>query len=140
MDNSCLSTHTETVYNLYIHREPDSATECGVLGASLVPLSTPFALFSIWFPFGGLPNRGASLVPLSTPSFCGPNRGASWYQDLGTKIYGEPERRSLSVCRGARGAAGPLPGGLSAGSPPVRTILWTQSQDQIPEHIFHPYS
>ena len=27
---------------------------------------------------------------------------------------GEPERRSLSVCRGARGAAGPPPGGLEA--------------------------
>ena len=36
----------------------------------------------------------------------------SWYQDLGTKIYGEPERRSLSVCRGARGAAGPPARGL----------------------------
>ena len=24
-----------------------------------------------------------------------------WYQHLGTKIYGEPERWSLSVCRGA---------------------------------------
>ena len=24
----------------------------------------------------------------------------AWYQDLGTKIYREPERRSLSLCRG----------------------------------------
>ena len=55
-------------------RAPDSATECRVLGASLVPLSTPLALFYIRFPFGGLPNRGASLVPLSTLSFCRPNR------------------------------------------------------------------
>ena len=30
-----------------------------------------------------------------------------WYQDLSTKIYGEPERRSLSECRGVRGAASP---------------------------------
>ena len=47
----------------------------------------------------------------------------SWYQDLGTKILvpkinGEPERRSLSVCRGARGAAGPPPGGLGGWKPP----------------------
>ena len=62
---------------LYIHGPPDSATEWRVPGASLVTLSTPFALSSIWFPFGGLPNRAASLVPLSTPSFCRPNRGAS---------------------------------------------------------------
>ena len=52
--------------NLYMHGPLDSATECMVLGASLVPLSTPLALFYIGFPFGGLPNRGASLVPLST--------------------------------------------------------------------------
>ena len=31
---------------------------------------------------------------------------------------GEPERRSLSVCRGARGAAGPPPGGLGGWKPP----------------------
>ena len=31
---------------------------------------------------------------------------------------GEPERRSLSVCRGARGDAGPPPGVWGAGSPP----------------------
>ena len=42
----------------------------------------------------------------------------SWYQALGTKIYGEPERRSLSVRRGARGAAGPPPGGLGGWKPP----------------------
>ena len=42
----------------------------------------------------------------------------SWYQDLGPKIDGEPERRSLSVCRGARGAAGPPPGGLGGWKPP----------------------
>ena len=46
-----------------------------------------------------------------------------WYQDPGTKILvpkknGEPERRSLSVCRGARGAAGPPPGGLGGWKPP----------------------
>ena len=45
----------------------------------------------------------------------------SWYQDLGTKIYGEPERRSLSVCRGARGAAGPPPGGLGGWKPPRKS-------------------
>ena len=52
----------------------------------------------------------------------------SWYQDLGTNILvprswyqkknGEPERRSLSVCREARGAAGPPPGGLGGWKPP----------------------
>ena len=68
----------------------------------------------------------------------------SWYQDPGTKILvpkknGEPERRSLSVCRGVQGAAGPPPGSLggwkpprkSRGSegrqPPVKTISWTQN-------------
>ena len=45
----------------------------------------------------------------------------SWYQDLGTKIYGEPERRSLSVCRGARGAAGPPPGGQEGWKPPRKS-------------------
>ena len=45
----------------------------------------------------------------------------SWYQDLGTKIHGEPERRSLSECEGARGAAGPPPGGLGAWKPPSKT-------------------
>ena len=51
------------------------------------------------------------------------------FQDLGTKKNGEPERRSLSVCRGA--AAGPPPpGGLGGWKPPrncrppVKTILW----------------
>ena len=64
-----------------------------------------------------------------------------WYQ----KNNGEPERWILPVCRGARGAASSPPGGLGlsedpqeqsgtagglrGGSPPVRTILWTQSQD-----------
>ena len=47
-----------------------------------------------------------------------PHKLGAWYQDLGTKIYGEPERRSLSVCRGARGAAGPPPGGLGGWKPP----------------------
>ena len=64
-------------------------------------------------------------------------------KDPGTKILvpkknGEPERRSLSVCRGARGAAGPPPGGLGGWKPPqeeqgvwgaaapVKTILWIQ--------------
>ena len=28
------------------------------------------------------------------------------YQDLGTKIYGEPERRNLLVCRGHEGLQG----------------------------------
>ena len=53
-----------------------------------------------------------------------------WYQDLSTKIlvprswyqdqiiYGEPERRSLSVCRGAREAAGPPPECLGGWKPP----------------------
>ena len=52
----------------------------------------------------------------------------SWYQDLGTKIYGEPERRSLSVCRGARGAAGPLPGDLGGCKPPntgTEDVFWS---------------
>ena len=65
----------------------------------------------------------------------------AWYQDLGTKIYGEPERRSLSVCRGHGGLQAPPPGGLGGwkpprksrgsggGSPRVKTILWTQNQD-----------
>ena len=53
-------------------------------------------------------------------------------RDFGTKKNGEPERRSLSVCRGARGAASPGSKGLEAppgtagslgrGSPPVKTI------------------
>ena len=66
----------------------------------------------------------------------------SWYQDPGTKILvpkknGESERRSLSVCRGARGLQAPRQGVWAAGSPPgragrlggppVRTILWTQN-------------
>ena len=34
---------------------------------------------------------------------------------------GEPERRSLSVCRGARGAAGPPPGGLGGWKPPRKS-------------------
>ena len=48
----------------------------------------------------------------------------SWYQDPGTKILvpekknGEPERRSLSVCRGARGAASPPPRSLGGRKPP----------------------
>ena len=37
---------------------------------------------------------------------------------------GEPERRSLSVCRGARGAAGPPPGGLGGWKPP-RNSRWS---------------
>ena len=37
----------------------------------------------------------------------------SWYQKKG-----EPVRRSLLVCRGARGAAGPPPGGLGGWKPP----------------------
>ena len=45
----------------------------------------------------------------------------SWYQDLGTKKKGEPERRSLSVCRGVRGAAGPPPGGLGGWNPPRKS-------------------
>ena len=61
--------------NIYVY----TATECMVLGASLVPLSTPLALFYIGFPFGGLPNRGASLVPLSTPSFCLQIGEPHWY-------------------------------------------------------------
>ena len=54
--------------------------------------------------------------------------------DLGIKALvqknGELERRSLSkICEGARGAAGPPPGGLGGwkpprNSPPVKTILW----------------
>ena len=44
----------------------------------------------------------------------------SWHQDLATKNYGEPERRSLSVCRGARGAATPLPEGLGCWKPPSK--------------------
>ena len=73
----------------------------------------------------------------------------SWYQDLGTK----PERRSLSVCRDARGAAGPPPSGLGGWKPPSKNNLmdpepgpnsWTYFSPifvgQIPENIFHPYS
>ena len=37
------------------------------------------------------------------------------------KKNGEPERRSLSVCRGARGAAGPPPGGLGGWKPPRKS-------------------
>ena len=51
----------------------------------------------------------------------------SWYQDPDTKILvprswyrknGEPERRSLLVCRGGKGDAG----GSGGSSPPVKTI------------------
>ena len=34
---------------------------------------------------------------------------------------GEPERRSLSVCRGVRGAASPPPGGLGGWKPPSKS-------------------
>ena len=44
----------------------------------------------------------------------------SQYQDLGTKIHGESERRSLSVCRGARGLQAPRQVVWGAGSPPSK--------------------
>ena len=55
-------------------------------------------------------NQGSPITKILVPG--------SWYQDLGTKKNGEPERRSLSVCRGARGAAGAPPGGLGGWKPP----------------------
>ena len=52
----------------------------------------------------------------------------SWYQDLGTRILvptstESPERGSLSVCRVARGAASPPPGGLGGWKPPSKNIF-----------------
>ena len=86
-----------------------------------------FAKYPVSDPSQRLSSRGQSLrdpsppggslqrTRLVPPKILVPR---SWYQDLGTKIYGEPERRSLSVCRGARGAAGPPPGGLGGWKPP----------------------
>ena len=48
----------------------------------------------------------------------------AWYQDLGTKIYGEPERRSLSVCRWAWGAASPPPGSGGLEAPQEQQGVW----------------
>ena len=82
------------------------------LGTILVPrswyqnLDTKILVRRSWYQDPGTSNK--ILVP------------RCWYQDLGTKIYGEPERRSLSVCRGARGAAGPPPGGLGGWKPPSK--------------------
>ena len=48
----------------------------------------------------------------------------SWYQDPGTRISASKKTESLrggasqKLSRGARGAAGSMPGGLWAGSPP----------------------
>ena len=58
----------------------------------------------------------------------------SWYQDLGTKILVPKSKESPrgGASRNARGRGGlqaPRQGVWGAGSPPVRTILWTQSQD-----------
>ena len=54
----------------------------------------------------------------------------SWYQDLGTKkkesLRGGASQKSA---RGRGGLQAPRQGVWGAGSPPVRTILWTQSQD-----------
>ena len=72
-------------------------------GSMLVPFW--FHVGSIWFHFGSIWFYVGSkvLVP------------RSWYP----KRNGEPERWSLSkICEGARGAAGPPPGGLGGWKPP----------------------
>ncbi len=92
------------------------------------------------------------LWALYTPDLLSPMMvSRSWYQDLGTKIYGEPERRSLSVCRGARGAAGPPPGGLGGwkppsnagglggGSPPGMRGVWGAAAPQENQFMVGPY-
>ena len=54
-----------------------------------------------------------------------------WYQDLGTKKNGEPERRSLSkVCEGAWVAAGPLPGVWGLEAPQELQGVWGAAAPQ----------
>ena len=75
-------------------------------------------------------------------------------KDLGTKILVPTETESLrggasqKLSRGARGAAGPLPGGLGSWKPPrnsrgsatVKTILWTQIQRYfVPKSILFDF-
>ena len=60
----------------------------------------------------------------------------SGYQDLGTKKIGELERRSLSKIE--RGSPPGTAGGLGGGSPPVKTILWTQNHLPTTFNHFQP--
>ena len=57
----------------------------------------------------------------------------SWYQDLGTKKKGEPKRRSLSACRGARRAASSPPGGLGA----FQNSRWSGGRQPPSKNNFH---